>query len=63
MRPEFLQYAGQDLPRYTSYPTAVQFAAGVGSAEADAWVHEATGPISVYVHTPFCEQQIGRAHV
>lgn len=56
MRPEFLKHASQDLPRYTSYPTAVRFGPGVGAAEAQAWAAEASGPISVYVHTPFCEQ-------
>ena len=47
-------------PRYTSYPTAVEFQEGVGSAdyhkglgENDAAEPEA--PLSVYVHLPFCE--------
>jgi oxygen-independent coproporphyrinogen-3 oxidase len=48
-------------PRYTSYPTAVEFHPGVGDetyreklAAADA----ASGdPLSVYLHLPFCEDR------
>src|SRR5512145_1439871 len=45
-------------PRYTSYPTAVEFddsfdsAAYRGRLEAAA---EASDPISLYVHLPFCQ--------
>jgi len=46
-------------PRYTSYPTAVEFAHDVGAdlyarhlAAADELVDE---PLSVYVHLPFCQ--------
>jgi len=46
-------------PRYTSYPTAVQFMEGF---DADAYVRFTTGsnnelipkPLSLYVHLPFC---------
>lgn len=48
-------------PRYTSYPTAVEFHAGVDAdvyaaklAEADAHAGE---PLSMYVHLPFCEER------
>ena len=48
-------------PRYTSYPTAVEFHAGVTAAtytdslaRADA---DADAPLSVYVHLPFCEER------
>jgi oxygen-independent coproporphyrinogen-3 oxidase len=48
-------------PRYTSYPTAVEFHAGVDSdayvrslAAADAHADE---PLSIYVHLPFCEER------
>jgi len=44
-------------PRYTSYPTAVQFHDGFGEADYRRQV-EATnargGPLSIYVHIPFC---------
>ena len=48
-------------PRYTSYPTAVEFHAGVGEvdyqrklAEADAHANE---PLSLYFHLPFCHER------
>jgi oxygen-independent coproporphyrinogen-3 oxidase len=48
-------------PRYTSYPTAVEFHEGVSDqvyrarlAEADAASGE---PLSMYVHFPFCEER------
>jgi len=48
-------------PRYTSYPTAVEFHDGVGETEyirslARANAHPAD-PLSVYVHLPFCEER------
>jgi len=46
-------------PRYTSYPTAVEFDAAIGEqtykrelAEADRL--EPSGPLAAYVHLPFC---------
>jgi oxygen-independent coproporphyrinogen-3 oxidase len=48
-------------PRYTSYPTAVEFHEGVGEevyrrhlALADAL---SAAPLSIYVHLPFCEER------
>lgn len=48
---------GGNLPRYTSYPTAAQFDATVGAAEADAWLRAvpAGTPVSLYLHVPFCD--------
>ena len=46
------------VPRYTSYPTAPVFTAGVGTtfqAQALAGLDPAE-PVSVYVHIPFCER-------
>lgn len=40
-------------PRYTSYPTAPQFKP-VSDAELRAGLARGDGPISVYVHVPFC---------
>ena len=49
-------------PRYTSYPTAVEFHEGVGEAayrealaRADAQGSDA--PLSLYLHLPFCEHR------
>ena len=48
-------------PRYTSYPTAVEFHAGIGAADyerhlalADAGDRDAA--FAIYVHIPFCER-------
>ena len=45
------------LPRYTSYPTALQFDAAVGPDQAAAWMRAvpADEPASIYVHVPFCD--------
>ena len=45
-------------PRYTSYPTAVQFHDGFGEAEyrEQAPASNASGrPLSLYIHIPFCD--------
>ena len=46
------------VPRYTSYPTAMEFAGDVGAADYARALDaiEAATPISLYVHIPFCEQ-------
>lgn len=44
-------------PRYTSYPTAPQFHDGFGESALRRAVHdsnERAGPLSIYVHVPFC---------
>lgn len=53
--PELL---ARPVPRYTSYPTALEFGEDVGAADfarALDGVEPAT-PLSLYVHIPFCEQ-------
>ena len=46
-------------PRYTSYPTAVQFHPGFGTAEYEAAARASNSrdpkQLSIYVHVPFCE--------
>ena len=58
MDSQLLPFATQDVPRYTSYPTAVQFQSPFPGETADQWLSaldpEAT--LSVYVHIPFCRQ-------
>jgi len=56
-----LAHYDQPGPRYTSYPTAVEFHDGFGDAEyrerlaaADAHGDE---PLSLYAHLPFCEER------
>lgn len=58
MDTQLISFATQDVPRYTSYPTAVQFQPDFPGATADQWLAalppDAT--LSVYVHIPFCRQ-------
>jgi oxygen-independent coproporphyrinogen-3 oxidase len=46
------------VPRYTSYPTAPQFAGGVGPDTFASWIEAipAHSAISLYVHVPFCRR-------
>ncbi len=48
-------------PRYTSYPTAVEFHAGVTADDVAAALGRADAlagePLSMYVHLPFCEER------
>jgi oxygen-independent coproporphyrinogen III oxidase len=57
MDDRLLKYAHMAMPRYTSYPTAVQFNAHIGPADYQGWLREITAekPISLYVHIPFCQ--------
>ncbi len=58
MDQKLLPFALQDVPRYTSYPTAVQFQDGFPADLVDQWLAELrpTDSLSVYVHVPFCQQ-------
>jgi len=47
-------------PRYTSYPTAVQFHDGFSETQYRKWVqngneHPVAQPLSLYFHLPFCD--------
>lgn len=48
-------------PRYTSYPTAVEFSDEVDAARYGALLDKAASrpeePLSIYVHLPFCAEQ------
>ena len=46
------------VPRYTSYPTALQFGPAVGAEHYRDWLSKVDRdrPISLYVHVPFCER-------
>lgn len=57
MTPDLLaRYADRPLPRYTSYPTAPHFAAGIDGADYAAWLAALPpeAPVSLYLHVPFC---------
>lgn len=51
--PELL---AQPVPRYTSFPTAAEFAEGVGPRDLAAALERCGGDVSLYVHIPFCEK-------
>lgn len=46
------------VPRYTSYPTAPQFGAGVGPGDFTRWVEAVPkhSEVSLYLHVPFCRR-------
>lgn len=50
-----LKYDGR-APRYTSYPTAIQFSSDVGPVEYCSWLNALPHDmaVSLYVHVPFC---------
>ena len=58
MDQKLLPFALQDVPRFTSYPTAVQFQDGFSEDLADRWLTELQpeASLSIYVHVPFCQQ-------
>ncbi len=59
--PELLAHHDRPGPRYTSYPTAVEFAEDFGPAQYAARLDMASQltitPLSLYVHLPFCESR------
>lgn len=44
------------VPRYTSYPTAAEFAGDIGLQEYLSALDETAGNVSLYIHIPFCEK-------
>jgi oxygen-independent coproporphyrinogen-3 oxidase len=56
---QLLQRYDRPGPRYTSYPTAVEFHEGFGRAEYEARLRllGPARPISLYLHLPFCEHR------
>lgn len=53
-----LETYGVRAPRYTSYPTAVQFSPAVDGAVYGEWLEALPPgePVSVYAHIPFCRR-------
>ena len=43
------------VPRYTSFPTAAEFADDIGPADHIAALRAISGDVSLYIHIPFCE--------
>ncbi|MCW8829310.1 MAG: oxygen-independent coproporphyrinogen III oxidase [Gammaproteobacteria bacterium] len=55
---ELIKRYDKSGPRYTSYPTAVQFHEGFGESEYRDWAARSNGtgnPLSLYFHIPFCD--------
>lgn len=52
----FARYAGANVPRYTSYPTAPAFSPSVGEDQYLKWLAAipADTGVSLYLHVPFC---------
>ena len=58
--PDLIRRYDKSGPRYTSYPTAVQFHSGFTESDYRAWAkhsNEASPPrpLSLYFHLPFCD--------
>src|SRR6185436_11474825 len=54
-----LEKYATSAPRYTSYPTAVDWSKGFEPSRYPSLLEQAaktTGPLSVYVHLPFCRE-------
>ncbi len=57
---DLIQRYDKSGPRYTSYPTAVQFQPGFSATRYAAWAEHTNGepiprPLSLYFHIPFCD--------
>src|SRR5215472_5500574 len=52
------QYARYNIPRYTSYPTAVDFSPRVTANDHAAWLAglDDRESVSVYLHVPYCRE-------
>ena len=57
-RRHLLERYDGNVPRYTSYPTAVEFSNAVDEDQASAWLGQLPleERLSVYVHIPFCKR-------
>ena len=51
-------HLARPVPRYTSYPTAVQYHPGITGAVYRRWLEalDPTADMSLYVHVPFCKR-------
>ncbi|ETA71291.1 MULTISPECIES: oxygen-independent coproporphyrinogen III oxidase [Mesorhizobium] len=58
MQPEAAARLGENVPRYTSYPTAPHFHPGVDAAVCRTWLEALKGDdeISLYLHIPYCDK-------
>jgi len=58
MQEELLKHLERRIPRYTSYPTAAEFDAGIDAQTYRRWLAglPAGAPVSIYLHVPFCAE-------
>lgn len=58
MNPVVRRYAGYNVPRYTSYPTAADFSPEVGANDHETWLAGlgVDQTVSVYLHVPYCRK-------
>ncbi|TGQ64687.1 oxygen-independent coproporphyrinogen III oxidase [Mesorhizobium sp. M00.F.Ca.ET.186.01.1.1] len=58
MRPELVARLGENVPRYTSYPTAPHFHSGVDADVCRGWLQSLNkgDEISLYLHIPYCDK-------
>jgi len=58
MQPEVAARLGENVPRYTSYPTAPHFHPGVDATVCRTWLEalESHDEISLYLHIPYCDK-------
>lgn len=58
LRPDLTASLGENVPRYTSYPTAPHFHAGIDDMVVRGWLQTigAGDEISLYLHIPYCDK-------
>lgn len=58
MRPDLVARLGENVPRYTSYPTGPHFHPGVDATVCRGWLQALNegDEISLYLHIPFCDK-------
>lgn len=58
MSPELVERYSRPVPRYTSYPTAPHFHAGIGNATYWQWLEQLApdARLSLYFHVPYCDR-------
>lgn len=58
MNAAHVKYLTKAVPRYTSYPTVPHFTEAVGHGTYEGWLSclDASNPISLYLHVPFCRR-------
>ena len=56
---DLIERYGGRTPRYTSYPTAIQFTPDIAARDYAAWLKSLRrdgGHVSLYLHVPFCDR-------